>query len=61
MCSSDLENELAGPSSVDSWEEDHNHQLQENDESMQAIYDTDGESAESMIADGDSLNLLSAL
>ena len=55
------ETELVGPSSVVSWEEDHDHQLQGNDEPMQAIYDIDEESIESMIADKDSFNLLSTL
>ena len=47
------EPELLGPSSIDSLEEDRDHQLKESDESMQAIYDIDEESVESMIEDED--------
>lgn len=39
-----IEANLARPSSVDLWEEDHIHQLQESNDPMQAIYDTDEES-----------------
>lgn len=53
--------ELVGPSSVDSLEEDRDHQIQENDEPMQAIYDTDEENVEILIADKDSLNLHSVI
>ena len=53
--------ELAGPSSVDTGEEDQDQQLQESNEPMQAIYDTDEEGVENLIADEDSLNLLSVL
>ena len=53
--------ELTGPSSADLGEEDHDLQLQQNDQLMQAIYDTYEESIESMIADEDSLNLHSVI
>ena len=51
------EAELAGPSSTVSWEEDRGQQLQTSNEMSQPIYDTDGESYESIVIDEDSLNL----
>ena len=53
--------DLAGPSLVDFYKEDQLHQLQESNEPMQAIYDTDQESYEILVAGEDSLNLHSAL
>lgn len=53
--------DLAGPSLVVLWEEDQFHQLQESNEPMQAIYDTNEESYESLVAGEYSLNIHSAL
>lgn len=55
------EAELAGPSSLDSWKEDRDQQLRRSNETSQPIYDTEGESCDSIIGDEDSLNLHSAL
>ena len=56
-----IEANLAGPSSVDLWKEDHVYQLQESNEPSQAIYDTDEESYESILAGEYSFNLHSDL
>ena len=50
------EAKLAGPSLVDSWEEDQGQQLQRGNEPSQPIYDTDEESYESLVIDEDSWN-----
>ena len=55
------EDDLAGSSLVDLWEENQSHSLPENNEPMPAIYDIDGESYDSIIADEDFMNLHSAL
>ena len=55
------EEDLVGSSLVDLWEENQSFSLPESNEPMQAIYDTDGESYDSIIADEDSMNLHSAL
>ena len=55
------EDNLAASSLVDQWEENHFSLLPESTKPMQAIYDIDGESYDSIIADEYSLNLHFAL